>query len=86
MTENDIVFSQSTNKSIQSNNINSEIEINSNNIIFDNEKNFKNEIYGNSIFIKSPINLGNTKALFYIKNIPLIIIGPDCELIIYFYR
>ncbi len=79
MTENNIVFSQSTNSSIQSNNINSENEIISNTIIIDSENNFKNEIYGNSIFLKSPTNLGNTKAFFYIKNTPLIIIGPDCK-------
>ena len=79
MTENKIVLSESTNISIQTNNINSEKEIISNNILIDNDKKFKDEIYGNSIFLKSPTNLGNTKAFFYIKNTPLIIIGPDCK-------
>jgi len=79
MTENKIVLSESTNISIQTNNINSEKEIISNNILIDNDKKFKDEIYGNSIFIKSPINLGNTKSFFYIKNTPLIVIGPDCK-------
>ena len=38
-------------------------------------------LYGNHIDILHPKYLGRAKALFYINNYPLIIIGPDCKFI-----
>ena len=36
--------------------------------------------YGNNYHNLHPKHLGKTIALFYYKDIPLIIIGPDCKL------
>ena len=35
-------------------------------------------IFGNEISKVHPLHLGKTLSLFYIKNQPLIVIGPDC--------
>jgi hypothetical protein len=36
-------------------------------------------VYGASIDIRKPTNIGSVKAFLYIKDFPLIIIGPDCK-------
>ena len=36
-------------------------------------------IYGNDINIKNPKRLGNLRALLYINDYPLIVIGPNCN-------
>ena len=41
-------------------------------------------LYGNHIDNLHPKYLGRAKALFYINNYPLIIIGPDCKFIFCF--
>lgn len=40
----------------------------------------KDTIYGNDINIKNPFKLGNSYAFLYVKNQPLIIIGPHCNI------
>ena len=40
--------------------------------------NISNIIYGNDYNIKNPKKLGNSYAFCYIKNWPLITIGPNC--------
>ena len=37
-------------------------------------------VYGNPINQNSPLHLGNTITLLYIKGSPLIVIGPDCKI------
>ena len=37
-------------------------------------------VYGNPIIQNSPLHLGNTITLLYIKGSPLIVIGPDCKI------
>ncbi len=39
----------------------------------------KNKLYGNDINIERPKKLGKLRALLYIKDYPLIIIGPHCN-------
>lgn len=41
-------------------------------------------LYGNSINDLTPKRIGKLYAFFYIKNKPLIIIGPDCKKIVFF--
>ena len=43
-------------------------------------------VYGAYIDIHKPKNIGAVKAFLYIKDFPLIVIGPDCKynLIIYY--
>ncbi len=36
-------------------------------------------IYGNNANIKNPKKLGNLRAFIYIKDYPLIAIGPNCK-------
>ncbi len=36
-------------------------------------------IYGTSINIHNPRKIGLVRAFLYIKDFPLIIIGPDCK-------
>ena len=45
-----------------------------------NNNDKENLLYGNSITIVKPRNIGKIKAFLYIKDYPLIIIGPDCKL------
>ena len=47
----------------------------------ENEEN-KNKLYGNDINIKRPKKLGKLTALFYIKDYPLIAIGPNSKQIL----
>ena len=42
------------------------------------KSNISNIIYGNDYNIKKPKKLGNSYAFCYIKNWPLITIGPNC--------
>ena len=55
-------------------------------ILENSEKNWKENlenknklIYGNDINIKKPKRLGNLTALLYINDIPLIVLGPNCN-------
>ena len=41
-----------------------------------------NKLYGNDINIKRPRNLGNLRAYFYIKDYPLIVMGPKRNIFI----
>ena len=36
-------------------------------------------VYGVSIDVNKPRKIGAVNAFFYIKNFPLIVIGPDCK-------
>lgn len=47
-----------------------------------NKRKNKNTLYGNNITIKAPKHIGKMKVLFYYKDNPLIVIGPDCKLLI----
>lgn len=47
------------------------------------ENNNNNLLYGNDIRIMDPKYLGRTRAFFYHKNYPWVIIGPDCKISIY---
>jgi hypothetical protein len=38
-----------------------------------------NTLYGRDINIKNPLRIGNVFAMFYIKDQPMIIIGPHCK-------
>ena len=49
---------------------------------FINKRKDKNTLNGNNISIKKQIHIGNMKVLFYFRNDPLIVIGPDCKSII----
>ena len=42
------------------------------------KSNISNIIYGNDYNIKKPKKLGNSYAFYYIKDWPLITIGPNC--------
>ena len=57
----------------------SELELN---VKYNNNTNHdkNNILYGNSITIVKPRNIGKVSAFLYIKDFPLIIIGPDCKL------
>ena len=39
-----------------------------------------NTLYGRDITIKNPLSIGNVFAMFYIKEQPMIIIGPHCKI------
>ena len=61
-------------------NENNSINLSSNNLnrnIF-KKSNISNIIYGNDYNIKKPKKLGNSYVFCYIKNWPLITIGPNC--------
>jgi len=53
-------------------------EISINNLLLKNKKPVI-KVYGNDIKVKSPFQLGNVFSLCYINNMPLIIIGPECN-------
>ncbi len=36
-------------------------------------------VYGTSIDMHNPRKIGSMNVFFYIKNFPLIVIGPDCK-------
>ena len=43
-------------------------------------ENIEDLIFGNPINQNKPLHLGNTITLLYIKDSPLIVIGPDCKI------
>ena len=45
-------------------------------------KKINNTLYGNNITIKNPKKIGEMKVLFYFRDYPLIVIGPECKFII----
>ena len=54
------------------------LEESGNNSELNREK--RNKFCGNDINIKRPKKLGNLRAYFYIKDYPLIVIGPNCNI------
>jgi hypothetical protein len=45
-------------------------------------KKSKDTVFGNEISKMQPIKIGNSFAFLYVKNQPLIVIGPHCKFII----
>jgi hypothetical protein len=77
-------YTSSTNYASENHSLNQSIPLKDMSEENDNEKRAdllminKETIYGNDIKIKKPYKLGKTFTCLYIKNQPLIAIGPHC--------
>lgn len=47
---------------------------------------YDDKVYGVNIKIKNPWRMGKIWAFLYFKSHPLIVIGPDCNLILNFFK
>ena len=77
--DNSLSIGQDNNKSIINTNLNNTkitfLKINFNN----NIDKILDSLYGNPYEIKHPKKIGNLRILFYAKDFPLIVIGPECK-------